>query len=140
METVIWLFAGLVLVAPLLLFASRRGLEANRRVFGNGLLVAAGIYVAFAVTQASAFWLTIETLGLATFSIFYWLGTKYSIYWIALGWAVHPAWDGVIHVAGAGDQIAPLWYAVACISFDLAIAGYLAIRFSSRGLIYEQKE
>jgi len=140
MEFVIWLFAGLVLVAPLLFYVNRLGLPANRRIFGKGLLIAAGIYVAFAGIHANAFWLTVETLGVAIFSIFYWLGTKYSIYWLALGWAVHPAWDGIIHIAGAGAQIAPYWYAVACISFDLAIAGYLAIRFSSRGSINEQKE
>lgn len=132
MEYVIWLCVGLVVVAPLLLYAKRRSLRANQQLFGKGLLIAASIYVGFAVVNANMSWLTVETLGVAVFSIFYWLGTKYSISWLALGWATHPAWDGFIHISGPGAQIAPFWYAVACISFDMAIAGYLAIRFSAQ--------
>jgi hypothetical protein len=132
MEFVIWLFAGVVLVAPLLLYANRQTLGENQRIFGKGLLIAASIYVAFAVIDANVFWLKVEILGVAAFSIFYWLSTKYSINWLALGWALHPAWDGIIHIAGPGAQIAPFWYAVACIPFDLAIAGYLSIRFSEQ--------
>lgn len=140
MEFVIWLFAGLVLVAPLLLYANRQALRANQRIFGRGLVIAAGLYVAFAVINANVFWLTVEILGVAAFSIFYGLGTKYSINWLALGWALHPAWDGIIHIAGPGAQIAPFWYAAACIPFDLAIAGYLSIRFSGHLASYRQQE
>ena len=129
MDYVIWLCAGMVLVAPLLGYASRKGLRDNQRIFGIGLMVAAGLYVVFAAIHGNLFWLILEMLGVAAFFMFYWLAANFSINWLSLGWFLHPAWDGIIHVAGPGAQIAPFWYAVACVSFDWAIACYLGIRF-----------
>ena len=49
--------------------------------------------------------------------------------WLAFGWALHPAWDAGLHLHGYGASFAPEWYVLACISFDLLVAGYIAARF-----------
>jgi len=78
MEYVIWLIAGTILVVPLLGYEYGKDARENLRIFGNGLLVAAGIYVVFAGIHRNLDWLVIEMLGVAAFFTFYWLATIYS--------------------------------------------------------------
>jgi hypothetical protein len=54
------------------------------------------------------------------------LGLRRSAWWLATGWALHPAWDIALHYSGPGHTFAPGWYAVACVGFDLAAAGAIA--------------
>jgi hypothetical protein len=129
---VTWLITGLLCVAPLLAYASGKGLNANRKIFGTGLVIAASFYVVFAVVDGNLPWLIVELVGVAAFSVFVWLATSRSINWLALGWFLHPVWDALLHVAGPGACVAPFWYAIACVSFDWAIALYLWVRFTGR--------
>jgi hypothetical protein len=100
MDYVFWLCAGIPLAAPLLGYASGKGLRADQGFFGGGLLVAACFSVVFAAIEGSPFWLIVEGLGVLAFFVFCWLAAKHSIHWLTLGWFLHPAWDGIIHVAG----------------------------------------
>ncbi len=52
--------------------------------------------------------------------------------WLAAGWALHPVWDLGLHYFGPGHAFAPDAYAVTCLSFDLLVAGYVAIRYRDR--------
>jgi hypothetical protein len=58
----------------------------------------------------------------ALFGILAFLGVRYSAYFLALGWVAHVAWDLLLHPVHV-SAYAPLWYPVACIGFDLAVAG-----------------
>ncbi|MFB3132329.1 MAG: DUF6010 family protein [Rhodothermales bacterium] len=124
-----WLVLGFVLGAAFLVFARRRGAQRKRRLLAVGLVVAALIYVGFAVAWADAAWMMIELGGVLVFTGLAVLGLKRSALWLAVGWALHPAWDVGLHLVGAGAAFAPAWYAVACISFDLLVATYVIARF-----------
>jgi hypothetical protein len=99
----------------------------------GGPLIAALIYVGFA-TASSAYvpWLVLETLGVGFYGALAWLGLRYSPWWLALGWATHPAWDVGLHLVGDGSAFTPAWYSVACVSFDLLVAVYLAAQVWKR--------
>jgi len=128
--TTLWLLLGLFLGVAFLAFARTRG-GAERRVLALGLLVAAVIYVGFALIGAGPAWLLVEMLGVAAYGVLAWLGLRRSPLWLAAGWALHPAWDVGLHLVGAGAAFAPEWYATACISFDLLVAGYIVAGFRS---------
>ena len=132
MNYVIWLIIGLVLGTALLLYARARGRNRQKRILSIGLVVAAIIYVGFALLWGNPMWIAVEVAGVLAYGIFVWLALRYSINWLAAGWAVHPAWDVILHLLGPGHAIVPEWYAVACISFDFLVASYVLICYKSR--------
>ncbi len=122
----LWLLLGLLLGSAFIALA-RTTVRSERRFLAAGLVIAALIYVGFA-TASSAYvpWLALETLGVGFYGALAWLGLRYSPWWLALGWATHPAWDVGLHLVGDGSAFTPAWYSVACVSFDLLVAVYLA--------------
>jgi uncharacterized protein DUF6010 len=67
----------------------------------------------------------VEGIGVAVFGSVAVLGIKGSVWWLAAGWAAHPAWDIGLHYLGPAS-LAPAWYVIACVSFDWAVAAYIA--------------
>ncbi|MEW5931483.1 MAG: DUF6010 family protein, partial [Gemmatimonadota bacterium] len=45
---------------------------------------------------------------------------------VALGWALHPVWDVALHTWGTMEAYTPEGWVVACIGFDLLLAGLIA--------------
>ena len=126
----LWLVLGLVLGTAFVFFARACG---ERSVFAYGLVVAALIYVAFALFgSADSRWILIEVLGVLVYGVFAALGLFRSRQWLALGWSVHPVWDLGLQLIGGGSAFSPAWYAAACISFDLLVAAYIFIRSGRR--------
>jgi hypothetical protein len=121
----LWLLVGLAAAAPLLAFAHRLPKAVARDLLGIALIVAALIYVGFGWTWGAARWLGIEMVGVAIFGAFVLLARRRSTWWLVIGWSVHAVWDVALHFLGPGRHVAPAWYAIACLSFDLAVAGYL---------------
>lgn len=94
------------------------------------LFVAAGLYVVFALRAGqSTFWIVIEVVGVAIFGGLGLVGLFGSIWWIVAGWALHPLWDVGLHFLGPGRSFAPETYTIACLSFDLLVAAYIAIAY-----------
>jgi hypothetical protein len=124
---VLWLLLGLILGGAFIAFA-RGQEERERRVLALGLVVAAVIYVGFALAAGETGWLALETLGVALYGALAWLGLRRSALWLAAGWALHPLWDVGLHLVGAGSAFAPAWYAVLCISFDVLVAAEVGRR------------
>lgn len=94
------------------------------------LFVAAGLYVAFALRAGeSTIWVVIEVVGVAIFGGMGLVGLFGSIWWIVAGWALHPLWDVGLHYLGPGRPFAPETYTIACLSFDLLVAAYIAISY-----------
>ena len=92
------------------------------------LFIAAGIYIVFALRAGeSALWVVVETVGVAIFGGMALLGLRGSLWWIGAAWALHPLWDVVLHYLGPGRPFAPETYTIACLSFDLLVAAYIAI-------------
>lgn len=123
----IWLLLGLLSVIPLLGIVHQIDLEKTGKILGVFLVAAALVYVGFAQRFGNATWLGIETLSVLIYGGFYWLAHRFSWLWLAVGWLLHPVWD-LLHLVGPGDHLAPDWYTVACIGFDMLIATYIVYR------------
>ena len=68
-----------------------------------------------------------ELVGVAIFGGVALLGLRGSLWWIVAAWALHPLWDVGLHYLGPGRSFAPETYTIACLSFDLLVAAYVAI-------------
>ena len=114
------------------------------RAFALGLAIAAAVYPAFAFFGGAPWpWLGIELVGVVVFgalalSALRGGGGATAAAIVALGWALHPLWDVLLHASavgalpdapGAGHV--PSWYPPACATFDWVVAlvvGALAYR------------
>ncbi|HET9713517.1 MAG TPA: DUF6010 family protein [Pyrinomonadaceae bacterium] len=108
---------------------------AGRTLLATVLFAAAGAYLGFAFEQSLLRpWVLVELLQCVAFGTLGLYGWRGNAKWLALGWALHPIWDYVLHYLGPGRSIAPWTYAVACITFDWVVAAYILIyyRGSSR--------
>ncbi len=123
MMTLLYLILGIVL-AVAYLHRAVRPIPDPRQRLGFALLVAAFIYVAFAMAAMESTWLLVELVGVLIFSGFVVLGNRRSVLWLAVGWVMHVGWDIGIHLV-IRPSFAPLWYPITCISFDLIIAAYI---------------
>lgn len=122
---ILWLLLGALAALPLIWWARGKRIETQAKLFGQGLVIAAIIYIGFAIAWGSAIWILIEGLGVLLYGVFFLLGSKKGVVWIGVGWLLHPLWDAALHLYGPGSEVAPRWYAVACLSFDVVVAGYL---------------
>ena len=119
-----WLLAGLLLGAGFVRYAQARRRGAHR-VLAAGLVIAAIVYVGFAMRAPNVLpWLAVELAGIGIFAALGMMGLRSSPWWLAAGWALHPVWDVALHYLGPGAAFTPQWYAIACVSFDLVVAGY----------------
>ena len=131
MEKLFQLILGVVLALLFISFARLRGPRREPFIYSIGLIVAALFYVAFSSTGATTQWLMIELIGLVVFTIIAVLGLRVSLWFLAIGWASHVLWDVLLHLIRE-QPFVPDWYPVACISFDLIVAGYIAVKLLKR--------
>ena len=123
------LVGGLALGALLVLYARRGGRAREALVFAVGLIVAALLYIGFALAGgAPVKSLLLESLGVVPFGLLAWLGLRRSQLWLALGWAAHVGWDLGLNWGAGAPAFVPSWYPVVCTSFDLLVAGYIVVR------------
>ena len=118
-----WIGVGVVLSSGLLRRAARGGASRLRRVLAVGLVVAAAVYVPFALAAGDAGRLVVELAGVAVFAVPAYLGFRGSSRLLAAGWVGHVLWDVGLHMVG--PAYGPEWYAALCIGFDLVVAGGL---------------
>lgn len=130
--TIGWLMLGLILAAMFILYTRQLDSQYEVHVMGSALLVAALIYVGFALVWGNSVWLTIELGGVLAYGLFWLLAWRASYIWLAVGWGLHPLWDLALHLFGPGHAVVPEWYAIACLSFDLLVAGYIIYRFGDK--------
>ncbi len=93
-------------------------------IWRMGIIIAAIIYVGFVIQKGAWEFLYMELIGVGIFSFLAWLSLKYNNYWLSLAWALHIAWDMLLHDA-ASTAYVPVWYPVSCIGFDIMIACYV---------------
>lgn len=97
------------------------------------MFIAAGLYIVFAVLAGEGtLWLVGELIGVAIFGGVALLGLLGSLWWIVAAWALHPLWDVGLHYLGSGRSFAPETYTIACLSFDLLVAAYIALVYARR--------
>jgi hypothetical protein len=129
MMAVLALATGLVLGLALVGYTRGKPWRRELRILAIGLVVAALIYVAFAIGGvASARWLGLESVGVLLFGGVAWLGFRRWPAVLAAGWVAHVLWDVLLHLEGAGAAYTPGWYPWLCLSFDLVVAGTILLR------------
>lgn len=119
---------GLLLPIPWLFWVNRLSIRHAMLSIGSGLVIAAIIYIGFALYHEDSAWLLLEVLGVAFYGLFFWLAMRHSMLWLAMGWGLHPVWDAALHWLGPGAHIVPPWYAIACLSFDITVAIYVVAK------------
>jgi hypothetical protein len=122
-----------VIAACMLISLIHLGKRSARKLLAFGLVVAALIYVGFALTsQYKTIWLLAELCGVLIFTGFALAGLRHSAWWLIIGWALHAVWDVALHLHGPIQGVAPSWYAHLCLAFDLVVAAYLWIYYIKR--------
>jgi len=102
----------------------------GRTLLATVLFAAAGGYLGFAFAKpVSRIWLLIELLQCIAFGAMGLYGWRGPVKWLALGWALHPFWDFLLHYVGPGQSFAPWPYTIACISYDWVVAAYILIYY-----------
>jgi hypothetical protein len=81
----------------------------------------------------------VEVVGVAIFGVMALLGLGRSLWWIVAGWALHPLWDVGLHYVAPGRSFAPESYTIACLSFDLLVAAYIAISYGVGELLKSRR-
>ena len=104
----------------------------ERPLLAGCLLLAALAYVGLGLGARSISDLIPGLAGAALFAGFGALGVISSMWFLALGWALHAGWDLVLP-AVADVSYMPPWYAPACAGFDVLVASYVLLR--ARGLL-----
>ena len=97
----------------------------HNNFYAIALIIAASIYVAFSSLSQNTIWIFTEVIGVIIFSIVGFLGVKFSPWFLAMGWLIHPAWDLLIDNHNL-TVFVPQWYPRVCIGYDIAIALYIA--------------
>jgi len=102
----------------------------GRTLLATVLFAAAGAYLGFAFQGGvSRLWVLVELLQCIAFGTLGLYGWRGNSKWLALGWALHPLWDFVVHYVGPGRTFAPWTYAIACITYDWVVAAYVLIYY-----------
>lgn len=127
------LIIGIVLALILLLILKRFFPHKEVVFWQFGLMIAALAYVGFVIINGNHTQnLPLELAGLFFFGILAYLSHKYSLYFLSLGWALHIAWDSLLH-SYASTPYVPLHYIESCIGFDIVISLYIFLLSKKRG-------
>jgi hypothetical protein len=118
------LFGGLV-GAAFVLLARRHTPQRELALYAAGLVIAALIYVAFALLRHGVSHLPLELLGLVLFTLAAGLGLRNWTIVLGLAWIAHGAWDYVLHVPP--PAYVPSWYPVWCLGLDVLVGLYVAL-------------
>lgn len=120
MEQLPYLMGGLAGGGVFVAVAERLGDPLRIRIYGFGLVVAALVYVGFALAAGGA--MAAQELGGALiFSAIALAGLRGYPSALVLGWAGHIVWDVGIHAPPS--PVAPAWYPPLCLAFDALVAG-----------------
>jgi hypothetical protein len=121
---------GIVLAGAFALLVRAAGLRHRLRLHAAMLLAAALFYVSFAARAGAWGGVLLELVGVAAFGGVALLGLRRrapaGAGMVALGWALHPVWDVALHTWGTMEAYTPEGWVVACIGFDLLLAGLIA--------------
>ena len=132
MHDLLLIAAGAALALPYAWIATRSGID--RFLIGGGLVIAALVYVGFAVFGgANANWLGVELAGVALYGAFVVLAYRFGALWLAAGWGAHVAWDVLLHGQGQGATYTPGWYPEICLGFDVAVAAVVVMALRRTG-------
>lgn len=115
---------GITLAGLTILLIQTLSLENNHKMYAVALIIAASIYLGFSLLSQNTTWIFTETVGTITFSLIAFIGVKFSPWFLAMGWLIHPVWDLLIDNHKLTTFV-PYWYPTFCIGYDIVIALYI---------------
>jgi hypothetical protein len=118
------LFGGVV-GGAFVVFARRQAPHRELVLYSVGLVIAALLYVAFALLLHGIPHLPLELLGLVVFTFAAGLGLRIWPIVLGLAWIAHGAWDYALHVPP--PAYVPSWYPVWCLGFDVVVGLCIAL-------------
>ena len=119
--------AGALLALGVGALSTLVGFDRDRAFYPVILVVIASYYDLFAIMAGSHTALAIETLVFAAFAGVSVIGFRTSLWWVAAALLAHGLFDLVHHQLIANPGV-PGWWPMFCLAFDVAAAGYLAMR------------
>lgn len=122
---VVELAIGIILAGLTILVIQALPSKIDNLFYAVALIIAALIYVGFSSLSQNTTWIFTEILGVIIFSIIAFVGIKFSPWFLAMGWLIHPAWDLLLDNHNL-TAFVPQWYPTVCIGYDIAIALYIA--------------
>ncbi len=122
---------GLILSAAVAALAAFVGFDRERAFYPTVLIVVGSYYVLFAASAASAAILMIEIAVACGFLILAVLGFKKHFWIVPLGLAGHGIFD-FVHPFVIHNPGVPRWWPGFCMSFDVLLGGWLALRLRKR--------
>ena len=102
------------------------GLDRDRAVYPVVLIVTASYYVLFAAMGGSTRAVIVESTLVTGFTIIAVTGFRWSLWWIVAALAGHGAFD-LVHDRVVSNPGVPAWWPAFCLSFDVALAVFLAL-------------
>jgi hypothetical protein len=127
MHVALQLLLGAIACFAFIFLARLLSPKRELRLYGVTLIITALIYVGFTLRGATTAWVVVELIGAVVFTVLALVGLKISALLLAFAWAAHAAWDVVLHKLTEAAFV-PDWYPLACLSFDLVLAGYIVMR------------
>jgi hypothetical protein len=122
---------GVILSAAVAALAAWVGFDRERAFYPTVLIVIASYYVLFAASAASAHTLMIEIAVACGFLILAVLGFKKHFWIVPVGMAGHGIFD-LVHRLIIVNPGVPRWWPGFCLSFDVLLATWLAVRLRKR--------
>ena len=122
---------GVILSAAVAALAAWVGFDRERAFYPTVLIVNGSYYVLFAASAASAHALMIEIAVASGFLILAVLGFKKHFWIVPVGLAGHGVFDSVHRFLIVNPGV-PRWWPGFCLSFDVLLAIWLAVRLGKR--------
>lgn len=116
---------GIILAELTILIVQTFPIKIHGKLYAAALIIAASIYVGFSSLSQNNTWIFTEIIGVIIFSVIAFVGIKFSAWFLAMGWLIHPVWDLLINNHKLATFV-PYWYPIVCIGYDFVIALYIA--------------
>lgn len=123
---------GMALALAVGALATIVGFDRSRSFYPVILVVIASYYDLFAVMGGSMTALAVETAVSGVFLAVAVTGFRTSLWLIVAALLAHGALD-LVHDRIVGDPGVPAWWPMFCLAYDVAAAGYLAVRLRRQG-------
>ena len=124
---------GLVLAITVAAIGTMVGFDRERSFYATILIVIAYYYVLFAVMGASSRTLMLETAIASAFLLTAVMGFKINLWFIVAAIMAHGVFD-MVHRVFFENPGVPRWWPGFCLTFDVTLGCWLAMRLLSRSL------
>jgi hypothetical protein len=128
MEYLIGAMVGVAAAA----FGQLAGFDRSRNFYPIALIVIASYYELFAVMGGSTTALWLETVVFGAFTVLAVIGFRVSLWLVVVGMIAHGLSDAV-HLVFIDNSGVPHWWPAFCMTTDLAMGGYAALRIAGLG-------